>query len=123
MFAVSLLINFQVGKYLFFHLFVKKTSKIEKNYLKLELKNIFLWKSHKIFWVGDILIEATKEFFKDGSIDRIDQVYIIIWDSAQDFCSYFIGEQQRYAQTPQSLPFSHTQSMEIDGGSVQILNL
>ena len=52
-----------------------------------------------------------------------------IWASARDFGTYCIGEQRRlgrvcaYAQTGQSLSFSHAQSMGVDEGLGQNLDL
>ena len=54
-----------------------------------------------------------------------------IWVNARDFCTYRIDEQRRlwrvcayaYAQTHQSLRCSHTQSMDVDEGSDQSLDI
>ena len=51
------------------------------------------------------------------------------WASAQDFGIYRIGEQLRfrrgcaYAQTRQSIRCSHTQTIDVDEGSDQNLDL
>ena len=69
-----------------------------------------------------------QSLFKIGAINN-ETAINHKWASARDFGIYITSEHRRhrrvcaYAQTRQSLRCSHTQSMDIDEGSVQNLDL